>query len=101
MAEPPTYPHIIVFETAETQRLFVPAEVEPEPPDPPDPPDPEEPPPDDGEARATIRMGGNDYVFLASEGQALDSYTDPDGRFVMDNVLCVNPGLPHMLACTN
>ncbi|HET6609876.1 MAG TPA: hypothetical protein VFG62_24620, partial [Rhodopila sp.] len=62
MAEPPTYPHIIVFEDAETQRLFVPAEVEPEPPDPPDPPDPEEPPPDDGEARATIRMGGNDYV---------------------------------------
>ena len=94
---PPTYPHILYVEDAETQRLFVPA-TEPEPPDPPDPPDPEEPPPDDGEARATITMGGNEYAFLASEGQALDSYTDPDGRFVMDNIVCTNPGLPHMLA---
>jgi len=91
---PPTYPHIIVFETAETQRLFVPAETEP---DPPDPPDPEEPPPEPGDACATITIAGTDYVFLASEGQALDSYTDPDGHFVQDNIVCTNPGLPHML----
>src|SRR6185436_15976829 len=66
MAEPPTYPHIIVFETAATQRLFVPAETEPEPPDPEEPPEP-------GEARATISIDGHEYAFLASDGQPLDT----------------------------
>ena len=91
---PPTYPHILYVTDAETQRLFVPAETEPEPPD---PPDPEEPPPEPGEARTTISIDGTDYVFIASDGQPLDSYHDPGGHFVQDNIVCTNPGLPHML----
>jgi len=96
------YPYIVYVTDAETQQVFVP-ESAPEPPDPPDPPDPEEPPPDPpdpeepGDACLTIRLAGTDHVFAASQGEMLDPYFDPDGAFVMDNILCTCPELPHTL----
>jgi len=96
MADPPTYPHILYVTDAATQRLFVPAETEPEPPDPPDPPDP---PPDDGEPRAVIALAGTEYAFVAADGEELDRYIDPHAEFEQRSIVCTNPGLPGFRAC--
>lgn len=45
-------------------------------------------------ATATIQLGSNSYQFSAAQGERLDPFFDPAGEFVMDNIVCTNPGLP-------
>jgi hypothetical protein len=86
------YPHIIYFEDADTHVVFVPETVQP--PDPPDPPDP----PSEGSGTACLDIDGLRFVFDPEDGTELDPYVDPAGDFIMDNILCTHPDLPHTIA---
>lgn len=87
---PITYPRIIHQPSGDVETIYVPL-VE-QPPDPPDPPDP----PPQGEACATLEISGMSLAFLASNGEELDPYSDPQGEFEQRNIRIVHPDLPEM-----
>ena len=66
------------------------------PVEPPVDPGPDPEPPDPTGA-VTVHMGGTDYVYDPAGSIPLDSYVDPDGRFVMSCVRVAHPGCPLVL----
>lgn len=82
---PTSYPYVLYVTSAADQQKFVPEGETP--PIPPDPIPTTEP-------RCIISLDGSQYAFVARDGTPLDPYYDPDGVFVMDNILCTHPSLP-------